>query len=148
MARKLSIDTNVVIRIMTGHPQELAEEIGDLLQKVEAGELILHLNPPVAAECCWVLATVYQTSLSDIAAALFKFTNGIGIETEEKDVVQQALRDYGEKKVDFIDAYIAAHAKANPPEGVVTWDKHFKRLNIRHGRPKDWEKGGQLPALF
>ncbi|MBB6284233.1 AbrB/MazE/SpoVT family DNA-binding domain-containing protein [Geobacillus subterraneus] len=44
VARKLWVDTNVVIRIMTGHPQELAEEIGDLLQKVEAGELILHLK--------------------------------------------------------------------------------------------------------
>ncbi|AGT32653.1 twitching motility protein PilT [Geobacillus genomosp. 3] len=138
MARKLWIDTNVVIRIMTGHPQELAEEVGDMLQKVEAGELILRLNPLVVAECCWVLASVYQASPSDISAALLKFTDGIGIETEEKDVVQQALRDYGEKKVDFIDAYIAAHAKANPPEDVVTWDKHVRRLNIRHGRPKDW----------
>lgn len=138
MARKLWIDTNVIIRIITGDPKTLAEEVGEMLQKVEAGELILRLTPLVIAECCWVLASFYEADPKDISDALLKFTNSIGVETEEKSVVQQALRDYAEKNVDFIDAYIAAHAKANPPEDVVTWDKHFKRLDIRHDRPGNW----------
>lgn len=138
MARKLWIDTNVIIRIITGDPKTLAEEVGEMLQKVEAGELILRLTPLVIAECCWVLASFYEADPKDISDALLKFTNSIGVETEEKSVVQQALRDYAEKNVDFIDAYIAAHAKANPPEDVVTWDKHFKRLDIRHDRSGNW----------
>jgi len=138
LARKLWIDTNVIIRIITGDPKTLAEEVGEMLQKVEAGELILRLTPLVIAECCWVLASFYEADPKDISDALLKFTNSIGVETEEKSVVQQALRDYAEKNVDFIDAYIAAHAKANPPEDVVTWDKHFKRLDIRHDRPGNW----------
>jgi predicted nucleic acid-binding protein len=138
LARKLWIDTNVIIRIITGDPKALAEEVGEMLQKVESGELILRLTPLVIAECCWVLASFYEADPKDISDALLKFTNSIGVETEEKSVVQQALRDYAEKNVDFIDAYIAAHAKANPPEDVVTWDKHFKRLGIRHDRPGNW----------
>ncbi|MCZ0755169.1 PIN domain-containing protein [Anoxybacillus sp. J5B_2022] len=138
MARKLWIDTNVIIRIITGDPTELAEEVGEMIQKVEDGELILRLTPLVVAECCWVLASFYEADPKDISDALIKFTNSIGVETEEKSVVQQALQDYAEKNVDFIDAYIAAHAKANPPEDVVTWDKHFKRLDIRHDRPRNW----------
>lgn len=43
-----------------------------------------------------------------------------------------------EKSVDFVDAYITAHAKVNPPEDVVTWDKHFRRLDINHDIPKNW----------
>jgi len=138
LARKLWIDTNVIIRIITGDPTELAEEVGEMIQKVEDGELILRLTPLVVAECCWVLASFYEADPKDISDALIKFTNSIGVETEEKSVVQQALQDYAEKNVDFIDAYIAAHAKANPPEDVVTWDKHFKRLDIRHDRPRNW----------
>lgn len=138
MARKLWIDTNVIIRIMTGDPKELAEEVEKMIQKVEAGELILRLTPLVVAECCCVLASYYQADPYDISVALLKFTNGIGVETEEKAVVQQALRDYAEKNVDFVDAYIAAHAKLNPPEDVVTWDKHFNRLDIDHDRPGNW----------
>jgi predicted nucleic acid-binding protein len=37
MARKLWLDTNVIIRIITGDPQELAYEAEALIQKVEAG---------------------------------------------------------------------------------------------------------------
>lgn len=59
-----------------------------------------------------MLASFYEADLQEISDVLIKFTNSIGVETEEKSVVQQALRDYAEKNVDFIDAYIAAHAKA------------------------------------
>jgi predicted nucleic acid-binding protein len=128
----------VIIRIITGDPKELAEEAKEMIQKVEAGELVLRLTPLVVAECCWVLASFYKAEPSDISDVLLKFTNGIGVETEEKAVVQQALLDYAEKNVDFVDAYIAAHAKLNPPEDVVTWDKHFKRLDIHHDRPENW----------
>ncbi len=42
------------------------------------------------------------------------------------------------KNVDFIDAYLVSHAKENPPEEIVTWDKHFKKLDAQHNRPKNW----------
>lgn len=138
MTQKLWLDTNVIIRIITGDPRELADEAEKMIQKVEGGELILRLTPLVIAECCWVLSSYYEADPEDISEALFKFTNGIGVETEEKLIVQKALRDYAAKNVDFIDAYIAAHAKANPPEDVVTWDKHFKKLDIHHDRPGNW----------
>lgn len=138
MARRLWLDTNVIIRIITGDPKELAQEAGDMILKVEMGELVLRLSAIVVAECCWVLESFYEALPADIADALLKFTNAIGVETEEKPVVQQALLDYSVKNVDFVDAYVAAHAKANPPEDVVTWDKHYKRLDISHDRPGNW----------
>ncbi|WP_200894659.1 PIN domain-containing protein [Bacillus alveayuensis] len=51
------------------------------------------------------------------------------METEEKSVFNKRFRITG-RNVDFIDAYIAAHAKANPSKDVVTLDKHFKRLYV------------------
>ncbi len=138
MARRLWLDTNVIIRIITGDPKEMAQEAEDLILKVELGELVLRLSAIVVAECCWVLESFYEAQPTDISDALLKFTNAIGVETEEKPVVQQALLEFCAKKVDFVDAYIAAHAKANPPEDVVTWDKHYKRLDISHNRPRNW----------
>ncbi|EGW41166.1 pilT domain protein [Desulfosporosinus sp. OT] len=132
------MDTNVIIRIITGDPKELAQEAEEMIRKVEMGELVLRLSALVVAECCWVLESFYEAHPSDIADVLLKFTNAIGVETDEKSVVQQSLHDFSTKKVDFVDAYIAAHAKANPPEDVVTWDKHYKRLDIRHDRPGNW----------
>ncbi|MHB1406377.1 MAG: PIN domain-containing protein [Desulfitobacteriaceae bacterium] len=138
MARKLWADTNVIIRIITGDPAAMAQEAEEMIQKVEKGDLVLRLSVLVVAECCWVLESYYEAQALDISDALLKFTNAIGVETEEKPVVQQALLDFSAKKVDFVDAYIAAHAKANPPEDVVTWDKHYQRLDIRHDRPRNW----------
>lgn len=138
MARKLWADTNVIIRIITGDPAAMAQEAEEMIQKVEKGDLVLRLSVLVVAECCWVLESYYEEQTLDISDALLKFTNAIGVETEEKPVVQQALLDFSAKKVDFVDAYIAAHAKANPPEDVVTWDKHYQRLDIRHDRPRNW----------
>jgi predicted nucleic-acid-binding protein len=132
LARKLWLDTNVIIRIITGDPKEMALEAEDMIHKVEKGELVLRLSALVVAECCWILESFYEVQSKDISVALLKFTNASGVETEEKHVVQQALLDFSAKKVDFVDAYIAAHAKANPPEDVVTWDKHYKRLDISH----------------
>lgn len=138
MARRIWLDTNVIVRIITGDPIEMAREAEDMIQKVEMGELILRVSSVVVAECCWVLESFYEAHPPEIADALLKFTNAIGVETEEKSVVQQALLDFSTKKVDFVDAYIAAHARANPPEDVVTWDKHYNRLDINHDRPRNW----------
>ena len=57
---------------------------------------------------------------------------------EEKSVIQTSLSNYAKKNVDFIDAYLVAHAKENPPEEIVTWDKLFKKLDVQHSRPKNW----------
>ena len=55
MARRLWLDTNVIIRIITGDPKELAQEAEEMIQKVEMGELVLRLSALVVAEYCWVL---------------------------------------------------------------------------------------------
>jgi predicted nucleic-acid-binding protein len=57
---------------------------------------------------------------------------------EDKSVIQKSLSDYAKKNVDFIDAYLVTHAKENPPEEILTWDKYFKKLDAQHNRPKNW----------
>ena len=99
MARKLWLDTNVIIRIITGDPQEMAQEAEDMILKVEMGELVLRLSAIVVAECCWVLESFYEAQPTDISDTLLKFTNAIGVETEEKPVVQQALLDFPLKRL-------------------------------------------------
>lgn len=44
-------------------------------------------------------------------------------------IAEKALKDFAERNVDYIDAYLAAYAKVNGPETVYTLDKkHFSRL--------------------
>ncbi len=138
MIKKLWVDTNVIIQMVTADPVDLANEVFDFMKKVESKEYILRLSPLVIAECCWVLESYYEILPVKIAEVLKILIDSDGVEMEEESVIRQALTDYADKNVDFIDAYLAAHAKANPPEDVVTWDQHFRRLEIRHDRPMNW----------
>ncbi len=138
LTKKLWVDTNVIIRMVTGEPSELSNEVFGLMKKVEQNEYVLRISPMVIAECCWVLESYYEFPPEQIASVLEILIESDGIEAEEKLVMKQALLDYGKKQVDFIDAYLASHAKSNPPEDIVTWDKHFRRLDIRHNRPGNW----------
>lgn len=134
MTQKVWIDANDVIRIITGDIRKQAEE---MIQKVIAGELVLYLTPLAVAKCCWILSDHSESEPKEIADALLTFTNFGGVETEEKELVQQALRDYAEKNVEFIDSFIAAYAKANPSEGVDTWEKYLERLGVQFDGQED-----------
>lgn len=138
MSQKLWVDTNVILRMVTGEPPDLAIEVREFMKKVNHREYILRISPLVIAECCWVLESYYEQKPADIANVLQLLIESDGVEMEEKSVIQKSLSDYAKKNVDFIDAYLVAHAKENPPEEIVTWDKHFKRLDAQHNRPKNW----------
>lgn len=55
---------------------------------------------------------------------------------DEKDVVIDALDRYATSSVDFIDAYLAAHAKAAGTDPIITFNsRDFQKLNVPFNRP-------------
>ncbi|PWA07928.1 PIN domain nuclease [Pueribacillus theae] len=130
-------DTNVIIRHITGEPQKQAEEVQEIMRHVDEGTFILHINPMVIAECCYVLEAIYEFNKKDISKALKFFLASEGIEMEEKKETEDALIVYGQKNVDFEDAYLAETARCSSITAIMTFDsKHFKRLNCEYYTPK------------
>lgn len=131
------IDTNVIIRFITADHPEMTMETADLMQKAETGQITLKVAAIIVAECCWVLQSAhYNFSSHDIATVLISFINADGIETEEKETVLKALEQYSRHSVDFIDAYLAEHARSVGPGYVTTFNsKHFTKLEINFDRP-------------
>lgn len=129
-------DTNVLLRIITGDPPKMVEEVRQLAQKVDQGQIVLKIPSIVIAECCWVLESLYGYNPPDIARSLTSIINAKGMDAEEKSLVLEALRDYDQQRVDYIDAYIAAKARSSSHPYVVTWNyKHFSRLRVKHNKP-------------
>jgi predicted nucleic-acid-binding protein len=136
MKQKFLIDTNIIIRILTGEPKELAEEAKQLVQKVANGELVFYVPAMVLAECCWVLQAVYQFSKIDIARVLKEFIQSDGVETEESFVLD-VLEHYAMHNVDFVDAYLSKKSEIQSLS-VITWNKKdFKRLGCEFYPPKE-----------
>jgi predicted nucleic acid-binding protein len=52
------VDANVLLRLITNDPPELAERAASLVERAEQGEVILKVSSIVVAEVVWVLIAV------------------------------------------------------------------------------------------
>lgn len=132
---RIWLDANVVLRFLTGDPEEMAREARGLMARAEQGELTLFLTDLVVAECIWVLRSFYEHPAERIRDTLSAFISAPGIEVENLDVLLESLDLAADKNVDFVDAYLASRAH-RAEEPVCTFDtSDFKRLPVAWSRP-------------
>ncbi|MCP4660001.1 MAG: type II toxin-antitoxin system VapC family toxin [bacterium] len=128
---RLWVDANVILRFLTGEPQEMYERSVRLMARAERGEVKLVISPIIVAEVIWVLKSFYGNSMAEIAEVIVPFVSAPGLDLEDRETVIQAVELAREKNVDFIDALLALQA-GGQDEKVCTFDaKDFKRLPVR-----------------
>lgn len=138
---RLWLDANVVLRFLTGEPEEMAREAKQLMSRAERGDVTLMVADLVMAEIVWVLRSFYGHPMDRIRDTLCAFAAAPGIEAERREVVTEALDLAAGENVDFIDAYLALRA-SRAGEQVCTFDStDFKRL------PGSWSRPGSAGAL-
>jgi predicted nucleic acid-binding protein len=125
----LWIDANVLLRLLTNDPPEMAQKAVKLAQKAEQGEINLKLLPIVVAEVIWVLNSFYKYSRSEITEVLIPLITAEGIEVENQLQVIAALEVMTAQNVDFLDAYLAEVARSKG-EAVVSFDRDFRKLDV------------------
>ncbi len=124
------LDANLILRFLLKDQQELFEAAFNLFAAAERGKLLLHLHPLTVAEVVWTLQGGYGYAKAEIASVLSGLIEAEGLIAEDKEIILKALSDYAEKNVDYIDAYLAAHAAIKGPATIYTLDrKHFSRLS-------------------
>ncbi len=114
-----AIDTNVVVRYLTGDDPEQAARARNV---IETGNVFV--STTVLLECEWVLRSVYGLAAEDAAAALRAFSGLPGVTVESPNLLVEAL-DRAAKGMDFADALhlgAAAHCEA-----MLTFDRGFLR---------------------
>ena len=131
---RLWVDANVLLRFLTGEPEDLAGKAARLIARAERGEVVLVLSSLVIAEVFWVLKSFYRHSLEDIAAVLVPLMSADGVEVEDRETLIQAVELARDKKVDFVDAALALQA-ARRGEPVCSFDGDFKRLPVQWRAP-------------
>lgn len=128
-AKDLWVDANVLIRLITGEPLEMASRALALARRSQSGEVTLHLSALVAAEVVWVLRSFYHFTRSQITDALMLVVTAEGVVIEEQQAVVAALRAMADKNVDFADAFLAEKARTLG-HAVCSFDQDFRRLNV------------------
>jgi predicted nucleic-acid-binding protein len=124
---RLWVDANVLLRFLTGEPEDLAEKAARLMSRADRGEIVLFVSSLVIAEVIWVLKSFYRRSLEEIAGVVVPLMGADGIEVEDREVLIQATELARDKNVDFVDAVLALRA-ARRGEAVCSFDGDFKRL--------------------
>jgi predicted nucleic acid-binding protein len=126
--KRLRVDANVLLRFLTGEPEDLAQRSARLMRSAEAGDILMVLSPLVVAEIVWVLKSFYRRSLKDIAEVLVPLLSADGLEVEDREILIRAIELARDKNVDFADAVLALEA-GRDGDTVCTFDaKDFKRL--------------------
>lgn len=122
----LFLDTNILLRYLTNDIPEQAQAVESWLRKAGAGECVLVTHHLVLAELAWTLLSYYQRPVAEVQATLLAILNTPGLEVEQEQILIQAAHWFGEKNVDFIDAYTAAWMLDHGLTDILTLDrKHF-----------------------
>ena len=124
---RLLLDTNVIIRFLTGDHPTHSPRSRKLFKRAAAGEVVLVLTDLTIAEAAWVLDSFYGFDRSEIGAALQGVVDSTGIEVQNRPILVTALRTFMRGEADFVDAYHAAMA-ANEPIAIASFDRDFDRF--------------------
>ena len=123
----LLLDTNVIIRFLTGDHPTHSPRSRNLFSRAAAGEVTLVLTDLALAESAWVLQSFYHLDRAAIAAALKGVVESTGIEVQNKAMLVNALRNFAQTDVNFVDAYHAAVATAESI-GIASFDRDFDQF--------------------
>jgi predicted nucleic acid-binding protein len=126
MARLL-LDTNVIIRFLTGDHLAHSPRTRSLFSRAAAGDVTLLVTDLALAETVWVLQSFYKLDRGAIAAALKDLIESAGIEVQNKARLLSALRNFAQTDVNFVDAYHAAIAVAESI-AVASFDRDFDQF--------------------
>jgi predicted nucleic-acid-binding protein len=128
-AERVFADANLFLRYLTNDVPEQADAVESLLQQAAVGELALVTHSMVMAEITWTLESFYELSRPEIKDKILAILNTPGLEVEDGAIVLQAVVEYVDKNVDFIDAYSAAWMILEGLEKVYTFDqRHMGRF--------------------
>jgi predicted nucleic acid-binding protein len=120
---KTLLDTNVIIRHLTGEPPAMAKRATRFLSS--ASELVL--ADLVVAECVYVLESFYEVPRGRVAE-LMRSALAMPAVLADTDLLLRALEVYELERLDFADAYLVACAELTEIGAIASFDKGIDRV--------------------
>ena len=124
------IDTDVIIRFLTGDDPEKQAAATALFEQVEQGLLTIQAPDTVIADAVYVLSSprLYHIVRSDIQEMLAVLVRLPQFHVQNRLSVLQALDIYASTKLDFGDALIIASMQQQGSQVLYSYDTDFDRI--------------------
>ena len=123
------VDTNVLVRHLTGDPPDLAARATSHL----AAERELLLTDLIAAEAVYVLESFYEAPRDQIAQAIRSLVAFDSIVCVDPALLLRAVEVYETDRIDFAEAYLVACAESTGVGRVASFDRSIDRINTIDG---------------
>lgn len=126
------VDTNVLIRHLTGDPQAQARRATRFLER--ADELLL--ADLILAEVAYVLESFYELGRTQVADTLRAILAFPSIRVLDAELLQRSVEVYEVHRLDFADAYLVASAERTGIGVIASFDRSIDRVTtVRREEP-------------
>jgi predicted nucleic acid-binding protein len=119
------VDTNILVRHLTGDPADLAERATAYLGSVR--EMLL--TDLVAAETVYVLESFYEAPRDEVATALRSLVAFESLFCVDPALLLRAVEVYETDRLDFAGAYLVACAESTGVGKVASFDRSIDRVD-------------------
>jgi predicted nucleic acid-binding protein len=127
MSKRYLVDTNILLRFLTGEPPPQAAAARRLFSGAAAGELVLDVSPVIVAEAFYTLHSFYGVERKEAAEKLLLLLRQPGLKIRESPQVFSALERLRTVNAGFADAFLAAGgAQENVP--VASFDRDLDKF--------------------
>jgi predicted nucleic acid-binding protein len=118
------VDTNVLIRHLTGDPSDQAALATRFLK--DADELLL--PDLILAEVAYVLESYYEAPREQVAETLRAVLAFPAVKSVDPELLQRAVEVYDVHRLDFADAYLVACAERSGIGVIASFDRSIDRV--------------------
>lgn len=118
------VDTNVLVRHLTGEPPAMARRATRFLGDADE----LYLTDLVLAETVYVLESFYEAPRRQVADAMRSLVAMRSVATVDPALLLRSLEVYEVSRIDFAEAYLVACAESTGIGRVASFDRSVDRV--------------------
>lgn len=122
------LDTNILLRHLTADNPQQSPRATALLGAIEAGDLKVHITDVVIFETVYTLERMYHQEKRAIRDALCLILALPGMLLPKKRRLLSVLDLYATQNLPFADAYFAIVMRDLKTNTIISFDRHFDRI--------------------
>jgi predicted nucleic acid-binding protein len=129
------IDTNVIIRFLTGSSNEKFKGVYRFFRDIEDGKINVELKLIVLFQSIFVLKSFYQVPKIEIVKAIERLLKLKGLKIKEKKTIIQMMHIWDSNNIEIVDAYIVACLQKDSQNILYSYDTDFDKFEMNRIAP-------------
>lgn len=129
------LDTNVIIRFLTGNTDEKFKGVYGFFQDIEQGKISVELKLIDLFQTIFVLKSFYKVPKGKIVKAMKGLLKLKGLKIIQKKTVVSMMDIWDSNNIEIVDAYLVACLEKNQQNILYSYDKDFDKFKITRKEP-------------